>query len=126
MGCYAVPGNPQSLGNLNWKSCRATALANGAQFFGMGSWEHYGWDGHYYCILLSQLFTDAGVKFTSAGGATCITLRNGGFDAKYSQTYGSWAVYVAENGTNPNALAPAESVIEIVHGNKCYMSLVSN
>jgi hypothetical protein len=82
----------------------------------MFSWWSNGWDGHYYCILLSQLYTDAGVPFTPAGGQTCLTLHNAGFDAIYSQSYGSWAVYGTHSETSPKNKAPAGSQIEVVHG----------
>ena len=125
VGCFNVPGFPQSLGNLDWVQCYEVALANKAQFFGTTAWNDWqGW--HYYCILLSQLYTDTGTPFAPAVGQTCYDIGAGGlnsgyggFMATFSRDSGAiaYAVYASKNGTDTWAKAPlGQSKVAIVHG----------
>ena len=116
VGCYVVPGLPRSLGNLRWENCKDVATYQDAQFFGMYSWYDNGWDGHYYCIVLSQLATDKGVFFQPAQGNCCVSRVMEGFRGFYSQCGGIYAIYSVAQGTSAFSLAPPGSTIEIVHG----------
>ena len=125
VGCFTVPGFPQSLGNLDWVQCYEAALANKAQFFGTTYWDDNG--PHYYCILLSQLYTDTGAAFASTVGQTCSDIDAGGLKSGYGRfmatfsrdnwNSAAYAVYKSMNGTDTWAKAPlGQSKVAILHG----------